>query len=170
MIAIRHARKEDVPALAAIGLAAWGQAIAGVADLERLRDNAAEAFIRFLAASWPVVRVAEEGGEPLGWAARERGDDEITDLWVRPAAQKRGAGSALLAAMEAEVAAAGQPQVCLQTHARNRAAISFFTNRGYAVSWLSIAHSTKLDRDVESVGLRRMLVEDVASGYGPDGF
>ena len=114
--------------------------------------------------------VAEDGGRIAGWAAREKLDEEITDLWVDPVLQRRGIGTALLAAIEDEMRRSNVETADLQTHARNAPALAFFRNRGYSVNWLSVAYSPKLDRDVESVGLRRQLVENQPIGYGPGGF
>ena len=170
MITIRNAREDDLPTLVAIGVAAWAQAAAGLADLSTLRENARIAFEQFLVAHWLRVIVAEQAGTVVGWAAREALDDEITDLWVDPARQRQGAGTALVAALEAEIAAAGFEAARLQTHARNDRAVGFFRNRGYGVHWLSVAYAARLDRDVESVGLRKQFVADQPLGYGPGGF
>ena len=170
MITIRNAREADVPVLVEIGVRAWEQAVVGVADLQVRRDHARNAFQQFLTSRWLRVTVAEADGQLAGWAAREGLDDEITDLWVEPSQQKKGLGSALLAAMEAEVLAAGFEAVRLQTHARNVAAVGFFQKHGYAVNWLSVDYSQRLDRNIESVGLRRQLVADEPVAYGPGGF
>ncbi|QRM55050.1 N-acetyltransferase [Sinorhizobium sp. BG8] len=170
MISIRNARQHEVSALADIGMLAWEQAVLGVADLDALRENARNAFAAFLSRHWSTVIAAELDGVLAGWAAREAMDEEITDLWVAPQAQRQGIGSALLSAVEAEMVEASHEAAGLQTHARNALALSFFRKHGYSVSWLSVAYSPKLDRDVESIGLRRNLVEDEPLGYGSNGF
>lgn len=170
MITIRNARQEEIGALADIGMRAWEQAVTGLADLDRLREAVREAFVVFLGNRWLTVTVAERSGATAGWAAREELDDQITDLWVDPPQQHEGVGTALLAAIEAEVVAAGYEACGLQTHARNSAAVDFFRKHGYAVNWLSVAYSQRLDRDIESVGLKRKLVADESVGYGPGGF
>lgn len=170
MITVRNALEEDVPALIDIGVRAWEQAVTGVADLQVRRDRARNAFQQFLASHWLRASVAEFGGVLAGWASREALDDEITDLWIDPPQQRKGLGSALLAAMENEIVAAGLEAARLQTHARNTAAVAFFEKHGYSVSWLSVDYSPRLDRNVESIGLRRQLVADEPIGYGPGGF
>lgn len=170
MTVIRNAREDDIALLVEIGVAAWAQAAAGLADLATLSENARDAFRHFLGTHWLRVIVAEQAGAVAGWAAREALDDEITDLWVDPARQGRGVGTALLAALEAEIAAAGFEAARLQTHARNDRAVAFFRGRGYGVHWLSLAYSPRLDRDAESVGLKKQLVADEPLGYGPGGF
>ena len=107
MITVRNAREEDVAVLVEIGVRAWEQAVSGVADLQVRSDHARNAFQQFLANRWLRVSVAEFDGHIAGWAAREALDDEISDLWIIPPQQRKGLGSALLAAMEAEIVAAG---------------------------------------------------------------
>lgn len=170
MVMVRNAREGDVATLVEIGTRAWEQAVVGVADLQVRRDHARNAFEQFLSGHWLHVSVAETDGAPAGWAAREALDDEISDLWIDPLQQKRGLGAALLAAMEAEIVAAGFEASRLQTHARNIAAVAFFQKHGYSVNWLSVDYSPRLDRNVESIGLRRQLVADLPIGYGPGGF
>ncbi|MDX3929022.1 MAG: GNAT family N-acetyltransferase [Shinella sp.] len=170
MITIRHAREDDILPLTDIGMRAWEQAVAEVADLDALRENARNAFLVFLANQWVSVVVAEKDGIAAGWAAREELDDQITDLWVDPSRQRIGVGAALLDAVEQEILAADYEISGLQTHARNAPALAFFGKHGYSVRWLSVAYSPKLDRDVESVGLHRRLVADEPVGYGPGGF
>ena len=169
MITVRNALEEDVPVLIGIGVRAWEQAIVGVSVQVR-RDHARNAFQQFLANRWLRVTVADFDGQPSGWASREKLDDEISDLWVDPPQQRKGLGSALLSAMEAEIAGAGFEAARLQTHARNLAAVGFFQKHGYAVNWLSVDYSQRLDRNIESVGLRRQLVADAPVAYGPGGF
>ena len=169
MITIRNALEEDVLILVEIGVRAWEQAVVGVADIQVRRGYARDAFLQFLADHWLRVNVAEFNGGLAGWASREKLDDEITDLWVDPYQQKQGLGSALLAALETEIVAAGFEAARLQTHARNTTAVTFFQKRGYSVHWLSVDYSPRLDRDVESIGLRRQLVADEPIGYGPGG-
>ncbi len=170
MISIRSARESDVPFLVGIGLRAWEQAVAGVADWGNLRQNAENAFVGFLTDHWLMIVVAEKGGTVAGWAAREELDDQITDLWVDPACQGHGVGSALLAEMERQIVEHGYEEAGLQTHARNIRALGFFKKHDYAIRWLSVAYSPKLDRDVESIGLSKHLVQEAESDYGPTAF
>lgn len=57
--------------------------------------------------------------------------DVVSDLWVAPDAQGRGVGTALLAAMEREIAASGFAVArlrCLEPNLRSRA---FYASRGW---------------------------------------
>ncbi|MCV9965576.1 GNAT family N-acetyltransferase [Pararhizobium sp. BT-229] len=162
MIATRHARQDDVPVLVDIGLQAWERAVSGVADARAMRHVAEVAFLSFLRSKWFSVSVVEFEGQVIGWAAREDNDGHISDLWVRPAVQRSGFGSILLAELEARIAAEGFEAAVIKTHAQNAPAIGFFRKHGYTISWLSTAYAPKLDRDVESVGMSKSLEEPVA--------
>jgi [ribosomal protein S18]-alanine N-acetyltransferase len=159
MMIVRLAREDEVPALAAIGLDAWEKAVSGVADAQAMRRVAELAFLSFLRANWFSVSVIDRGGNIAGWAAREDNDGTISDLWIEPAAQRSGLGSTLLADLERRILVEGFGAAVITTHAQNAQAIGFFRKHGYSISSLSTAYAPKLDRDVESVGMTKMLEE-----------
>lgn len=162
MMIVRLARENEVPALAAIGLDAWEKAVSGVADAQAMRRIAELSFLSFLRSNWFSVSVVETGRTLTGWAAREDNDGTISDLWIEPAMQRSGLGSALLADLEHRILAGGFEAAAIKTHAQNAPAIGFFRKHGYAISSLSTAYAPKLDRDVESVGMTKMLGERAA--------
>ncbi|MCK3775135.1 GNAT family N-acetyltransferase [Ensifer sesbaniae] len=145
--------------MTAIGVAAWQSAIAGLADGEKMRHVAEASFSRFLSDHWLSVLLIEAEGGIRGWAAREDFDNAISDLWIEPAAQGRGFGALLLGEIEHRILADGFDAIITKTHARNSRAVTFFRNRGYSVSWLSTAYAPQLDRNVEFIGLRKVLTE-----------
>ena len=73
----------------------------------------------------------------------------------------------MLGAVEAEIRDAGFGEAVLETHARNQDAVDFFRARGFAVQWLSIVYNPKLDRDLETVGMRKILVPQQDDLYAP---
>lgn len=162
MMIVRLARENEVPALAAIGLDAWEKAVSGVADAQAMRRIAELSFLSFLRSSWFSVSVIETNGIVAGWAAREDKDGSISDLWIEPSLQRSGFGSSLLADLEHRILNAGFEAAVIKTHAQNAQAIGFFRKHGYAISSLSTAYAPKLDRDVESVGMTKMLGEPAA--------
>ena len=166
MINIRAARQDETLLLRDIGLRAWASAVSGI-DVNPAMQAAAEAaFESFAVNHWLTISVVEDDGVMAGWAAREKLDETITDFWIDPDHQRRGLGTALLAAVEADILHQGFDTAELQTHARN-AAIAFFERGGYTIRWLSVAYSPKLDRDVETVGLsKRLDGEDDDGVYG----
>ncbi|KXG86520.1 GNAT family N-acetyltransferase [Agrobacterium bohemicum] len=166
MIFIRPAREGDATLLAAIGLRAWANATSAIGVTEELRDNARAAFGNFTHSSWLAITVAEADGTIVGWAAREHFDETITDFWIDPVYQRQGVGTALLVDIERQIVARGYAAGRLESHAQNDQAVSFFRKHGYSVSWFSMKYSEKLDRDVQSMGLRKQLVDIEIGGYG----
>jgi GNAT superfamily N-acetyltransferase len=80
-------------------------------------------------ADWPRAWVACDPRRIVGVGLTEA--DRVSDLWVHPAAQGRGAGTALLARLEAEIAARGFGMGrlrCLEVNVRSRA---FYAARGW---------------------------------------
>ncbi len=170
MARIRNAHSDEATILADIGLRAWEQAMLTVGDVESMIDNARNAFRNFTRSGLTAISVVEHMGQPVGWAARENLDDKITDFWIDPAYQGRGYSKALLEAVERDIILQGYEEVQLETHARNKQAVSFFQHHGYGMRWLSVVYNPKLDRNIEMVGMSRRLV-DIHSDdtYGPSG-
>lgn len=168
LIVIRNALEQEAEALAAIGLRAWRQATAALGITATLYDNAASAFSNFTRSSWLAIRVAESGGSVAGWAAREHFDETISDFWIDPDFQRRRVGSLLLADIERLIVDKGFETIRLETHAQNEPAVAFFRHHGYSVRWLSVSYAPKLDRDVQSVGLQKQLVEIENGVYGTE--
>ena len=50
----------------------------------------------------------------------------------------------------------------------NGDALKFFEKRGYSVNWLTVSYNPKLDRDVQSVGLSKLLSDEGGTGYGQE--
>lgn len=165
MALIRNARSDEVEILAAIGISAWQSALEAIGEAGSMHQGARDAFVHFVRASWVTITVIEEGGAIAGWAAREGLDEEISDFWVHPAYQRRGLGRALLDAIEARAVAQGFEELRLKTHARNAAAIAFFKAHGFSVRWLTVAYAPMLDRDVETIGLSKSVVDDDTGEY-----
>jgi GNAT superfamily N-acetyltransferase len=80
-------------------------------------------------ADWASAWVACDPGRILGVGLTAA--DRVSDLWVHPSAQGRGAGTALLARLEAEIADRGFGTGrlrCLEVNVRSRA---FYAARGW---------------------------------------
>ena len=167
MVTIRKARQDDAEILTDIGMRTWRKAMASVGEAAEMAASAREAFARFTEEGWLTITVVEKSGVPAGWAAREDLDETITDFWIDPDREKQGLGSALLAAVEDEIRKAGFGEALLETHARNQNAVDFFRARGFSVQWLSIVYNPKLDQDLETVGMRKILVPQVDDLYAP---
>ncbi|TWF56591.1 GNAT family N-acetyltransferase [Neorhizobium alkalisoli] len=167
MAIVRNAREDEAEIISEIGFRAWEKAMVAIGEMTDMRDNARRAFRTFARDYWLTVNVVELHGTVAGWSAREKLDELITDFWVDPAHQGQGLGKALLKEVEAEIVHQGFEIARIETHARNAEAVGFFERHGYTVHWLSIAYSPRIDRDVQSVGLSKRLVEDWDGTYGP---
>lgn len=168
MATTRNAREDDVDVLAEIGFRAWEKAMEAIGEMTDMRDSARSAFLNFATSSWLTITVIEHAGHVAGWAAREHLDELISDFWIDPHYQGQGLGRTLLGEVEAEIRHQGFDSARIETHAQNSEAIGFFEKQGYAINWLSVTYSPKIDRDVQSVGLSKQLVEISGSLYGEE--
>lgn len=157
MDTVRSAHEQDVPLLSAIGFAAWELAVAGLVDSAAMGRVAQLSFLSFIRQNWMFVRVVDSGGTVAGWAARENGDGDISDIWIAPAFQRKGLGTLLLRDIEIGILADGHDTASMKTHAQNAQAIAFFRKHDYAIHWLLTTYSPKLDRNVDSVGMLKTL-------------
>ena len=117
---LREASAEDLPALAAIvvaaGRAAWGH-IGPVERMEVHLDPAGPGF------------VATDDDEMIGFTFIRGCELEL--LHVKPDAWGRGVGRALLVAAEDELRAAGCSEAFLFTEERNARALDLYSRAGW---------------------------------------
>src|SRR5262249_30064225 len=112
MTTLRPAREADVPALVELAQRSWLSAFAGTAPAAFVRDRIARELERdWYPRYWPDMTVAEDGEVLLG-VVQPMGD-EVNGLWVDPAAQGRGIGTALLRHAERQIVAAGHGRAWL---------------------------------------------------------
>jgi ribosomal protein S18 acetylase RimI-like enzyme len=129
---LRPARQADLPALIDLAKRSW---------LSGFVESAPEAFVReWLARDfesdwypkhWPSMTVAEVDSVILGVV--QPAADEINGLWVDPAAQGRGVGTALLAHGEGQIVAAGHDRAWLSCSGFNLKGKRFYLARGYTL-------------------------------------
>jgi GNAT superfamily N-acetyltransferase len=81
-------------------------------------------------------------------------EEVVSDLWVHPAAQGRGAGTALLAAMEEEIAGRGYSAARLRCLEINRKARSFYAARG----WIEVRTYPHERIPMNTVDMAKLLV------------
>jgi ribosomal protein S18 acetylase RimI-like enzyme len=124
---IRDAVEDDLPALAAVlvaaGRAAWGH----IGPVERLESAPSDWAPRLAAADTALV--FEEAGEVVGFAFT--GGCELQFLHVHPSAWGKGVGRALLAAAEDALRAAGCAEATLYTEERNHRAVRVYAAAGW---------------------------------------
>lgn len=121
---VRRASTADVPAIAAISLAAGQPAT----------DSGADPPYTALLLAHGVVAVAEDGAGVVGWGATGRTPvgDLLTDLFVDPRHQGRGAGGALLG--ELWPGAPSAPRR-FTFSSRHPAALPLYARAGLAPIW-----------------------------------
>ena len=99
--------------------------------------------------------VAEEDGTLLGAVTFLREEDEIEVVTLDSAVENRGAGTALLAAVEALARAEGVWRLCLVTTNDNIRAIRFYQKRGWNLCAFyrdAVAAARKLKPEIPLAG------------------
>ena len=158
MIDIRKACPDDSEQLADIGIQAWENAVRRWGeDADTLMDHAYRIYRDFCTDRWQTIIVAQDDEAIVGWGARAKMNDQISDLWVAPRHHGRGVGKRLLAALERSIADAGFTEVGLETHAENLPAIGLYKASGYRVISRSIKHARTLRRDAEILSMCKTL-------------
>lgn len=158
MIIVRPARPEEIPDLAALGLAAWRRGIAplvAAAVADRIaRDNPFLPFLRQLGSD---VVVAEWHGRAAGIGACEHADDRISDIWVAPNAEGQGLGAALVTALERQIRARGFPTAQIEVAAANDRALALYRRLGYVEHWRRPKFDPLLATVLDKIGLAKPL-------------
>jgi GNAT superfamily N-acetyltransferase len=127
---IRAATEADARAIAEIEARAWRWAYSDFIAPQDMRDPAArEAVWRDLIVTGEV-RVFDQDGTIAGYAAID--GDQLAALYVDPAAQGAGVGSALLADALERLRRAGHARAWLYVYAANAHGRAFYERRGWA--------------------------------------
>lgn len=147
-LTLRAPTPADVPALSALGMAAF---VAKFWQLYRPEDlipfltqaYGEAALTREIASPASVYRLAERGGVLVGWCklglacpfpqhARGTRTMELKQLYTAPNAQGAGIGTALMDWAMSELAARGADEVQLSVWCRNEGAQRFYARYGFA--------------------------------------
>jgi GNAT superfamily N-acetyltransferase len=168
-IRVRPALLTDTDAIAAVHVAAWRAAYAGVmpaATLARLSPDERAGLWRTVlsrASGQETVLVADRGGPLEGFCAAgcgrrpdESGLGEIYALNVRPSAWGRGVGLELLVAAESWLRDRGFQEAVLWVARDNPRARRFYERQGWREDGGS-DEATILDAEVTEVRCRRRL-------------
>lgn len=158
MVAIRNASANEVPALAAIGLAAWCKGIKPLVPTTTAdaieRQNP---FLPFLEEMGDKVLVAVIDGRTAGIGACEHSDDYISDIWVSPEFEGRGVASALVRALESEILSRGYAAARIHVAAANKRALGLYEHLGYSRIVQEVAYDPILQISLEKIGLTKSL-------------
>ncbi len=123
---VRAAIAADVPAMAAIAAASYRAAFAAILEAEALAVRDGEFFANLFVRTLTSLRVAETDGDVVAFAMVT--DQHLDMLFVAPNAQRRGAGRALLGAVEAD-------GVCtLECFRDNHGARRFYERHGWRLA------------------------------------
>ena len=131
MIAVRPARPNDVPAIAALARRSWldefGDSVPPEAAAEEAASRSEAYFASALATD--TILVADDGGAIAGFAQFD--DAELHRLYVETALQGRGIGRALLEAALEHPRLAGAERVVLQVWEQNERAVRLYESAGF---------------------------------------
>lgn len=129
---IRRATLADAPAIAAVQARTWRHAYADIVDPDRMPDPAEQAprFAERIAGGGEVL-VFDQDGVLAGFAALA--GNELRAIYVEPAAQGAGVGSALLEASVEVLRAAGFREAFLWCFEANGLARAFYEGHGWAL-------------------------------------
>jgi GNAT superfamily N-acetyltransferase len=127
---IRRATPADAPAIAAVQARTWRHAYADIVDCERMPDPKQQAprFAERIAGGGEVY-VFDQDGVVAGFAALDGA--ELRAIYVEPAAQGAGVGSALLEASVEGLRAAGFREAFLWCFEANGLARAFYERHGW---------------------------------------
>ena len=122
--AIRHARRDDVDAIAAVHRTSMREAMPWLPDLHTPEED--RAWVAHIVLPCQEVWVAEMAGQVVGVASMDS-ENMLTQLYILPPYQGVGIGSALL-----ETAKAARPEgFTLYAFQRNARARRFYERRGF---------------------------------------
>jgi GNAT superfamily N-acetyltransferase len=125
---LRAATAEDLPAIAAVNVAAARAAWADIAPVSRMLPRVEEWAPRLSKAE--VATVAVDADEVVGFAFT--GGCELQYFFTHPRVWGLGAGRALLASAEEALREAGCASATLWTEERNRRALRVYAAAGWA--------------------------------------
>lgn len=153
---IRDMTAADADSVGRVGFEAWAANPVlnayGVDMMVRIRLS----FRRFAQDRFSLITIGELGGEIAGWTARDGARDYISDLWVSPAHQGLGIGSALVSATLREMRTEGLKRARIDTHAANESAIRLYKGLGFSIVWRGMQHSPSMGMMVDKVKMQQV--------------
>ncbi|NSZ66056.1 GNAT family N-acetyltransferase [Agrobacterium tumefaciens] len=148
------ARAGEEAELAEVGLASWRKGIKPhVDDAVAARIEDQNPFIRQLG---PQILVAEYQGKAAGIGASEHGDNQISDIWVAPEFEGRGAGWLLIRALERQIADRGFAEAFIHVTAANGRALGLYRHLGYRDVWQRSEFDPILEATLEKIRLKKI--------------
>lgn len=153
---IRDMTAADAESVGRVGFDAWAANPVlnafGVEMMVKIRLS----FRRFAEEHFSLITVGQLGDEIAGWTARDGARDYISDLWVSPAHQGLGIGSALISNTLREMRAEGLKRARIDTHAANEGAIRLYKDLGFSIVWRGVQHSPSMGMAVDKVKMQQV--------------
>ncbi|OWV99005.1 acetyltransferase [Rhizobium sp. R693] len=142
-----------------VGFTAWKSSGAKEVGFHQAHviEHARKAFFDYPAAAKGDVAVAELEGRIVGWGGRENEPNHISDIWIDPACQGRGSGSALIRYFIERIAADGFKVAKIDTRATNAGAIRLYERAGFSIIWRDEKFDAALGIPLEKVHLEKRL-------------
>lgn len=154
---IRPATATDADEAGRAGYAAWLKGIAPIIPKEARARVSEENFASFLRDLPEQVIVAERDGIVAAIGATENGGNHISDIWVAPAHEGLGIGSALVRALEDRIATRGYDVASISVLSANTRALSLYRYLGYCLIRSGLEYDPPLDCDLETSLLEKRL-------------
>lgn len=158
-VQLRPARTSDALQIGAVGFAAWCKGIGVHVSSEAHTRIDPDVFSAFARNKSEQIIVAECSGAVIGFAATEDGDNYISDLWVAPDFEGRGAGTALLSAVEDVIAGRGYSTAEVEVLAENARALTLYRRLGYKPVWEGKRQDEVLLVDLNKILLSKLIDE-----------
>lgn len=153
---IRDMTAADAESVGRVGFDAWAANPVlnafGVEMMVKIRLS----FRRFAEEHFSLITIGQLGDEIAGWTARDGARDYISDLWVSPAHQGLGIGSALISNTLREMRAEGLKRARIDTHAANEGAIRLYKDLGFSIVWRGMQHSPSMGMAVDKVKMQQV--------------
>lgn len=154
---IREPLVSEASSLASAAFAAWEKGVGPLVSAAA-RDRISELdFADFIRQNPDQILAAFVEGVAVGYVATEYGDNYISDLWVDPAYEGNGIGSALLDAMTVTIKARGFDTVTIEVLTDNIRALELYGRLGYMISWQGVRPDGHLREPINKTGMFRSL-------------
>ena len=154
---VRPARASDTEQLSRIGFSAWKKGIGPYVPAIAHAAKDEQTFATFARVHYERILIAEIGGEVCGFVGRESWQNVITDLWVDPAVEGRGVGSALMQAAEKVIADLGYSSVFIEALTDNSRAFRLYRWLEYEINWQDYRRDSVLGVRLHKTGFSKTL-------------
>jgi len=154
---IREPFASEANALASAAFAAWDKGVGPLVSASARARMCDLDFANFIRENPDQILAAFVDCVAVGYVAMEYGNNYISDLWVDPAYEGNGIGSALLDAMAALIDSRGFDAVTIEVLTENTRALDLYGRLGYMISWQGIRPDGHLQEPIHKTGMFKSL-------------